>query len=129
MHYFNCFILFVCQVNTIHKLQKGYRVSISASAAISASARASAALPSASALAGEGGDHKAHHHAAAAQDAVSDQLERHHKIERRQDAQEQHTGVDGRTLRVIHEQQQQEAAEEEVQEHDGHADDPHQIAA
>ena len=78
---------------------------------------------------GEGGDHKAHHHAAAAQDAVGDQLDRHHEVEGRQDAQKQHTGVDGRALRVIHEQQQQEAAEEEVQEHDGHADDPHQIAA
>ena len=43
--------------------------------------------------------------------------------------QEQHASVDGRALGIIHEQQQQEAAEEEVQEHDGHADDPHQIAA
>ena len=34
MHYFNCFILFVRQVNAIHKLQKGYRASAPASAAL-----------------------------------------------------------------------------------------------
>ena len=51
MHYFKLFILFICDMKQIHKLQKGYRVSISASAANSASARTSAACPSASATA------------------------------------------------------------------------------
>ena len=43
--------------------------------------------------------------------------------------QEQHTRSHCRALGIIHEQQQQGAAKEEVQDDDGHADEPHQIAA
>ena len=44
----------------------------------------------------EGSHHEAAHQTAAAQDAVGDQLEGHHKVEGRKDVQEQHASVDGR---------------------------------